>query len=182
MGWVNSVDLIQNFIRRFVFQTCGVNPEFEVRADKGAPLSSAAVVCMDGFDLVTRLKTFRDILGAAQGHPAFSVDGKSLDMARFVMERRRRNLPLNVGKEVMQDFCATILCGELDGVAGILMHARDKGSRLASRTLAVFILEKAPQVTMQHWAGIFCFIASFRRPLFAVAQDQYEIFKFRFSQ
>ncbi len=65
-------------------------------------------------------------------------------MARFVMECRRRNLPLNVGKEVMQDFCATILGGELDGVAGTLMHARDKGSRLANRTLAILFLRKRP--------------------------------------
>ena len=39
MGWVNSVDLIQNFIRKFVFQTCDINPAWEVRGDRGLPLS-----------------------------------------------------------------------------------------------------------------------------------------------
>ena len=75
----------------------------------------------------------------------------------------------------MQDFCATGLGGELDGVVGVLMHARDKGSRLANRTLAILSLEQVPQVTVQHWAGFVCFMASFMRPLFVVAQ---EVFSF----
>ena len=54
MGWVNSVDLIQNFIRRFVFKTLGVSPEAEVQRAVSVPSGEAAVVCMDGFDLITR--------------------------------------------------------------------------------------------------------------------------------
>jgi hypothetical protein len=62
MGWTNSVDVIQNFIRRFVFQTCGLPPDLEVRKD--APISGAdvAVVCMDGFDLVSKIKVVQDSL------------------------------------------------------------------------------------------------------------------------
>ena len=54
MGWVNSVDLIQNFIRRFVFKTLGVSPESEIQRAVPVPSGDAAVVCMDGFDLITR--------------------------------------------------------------------------------------------------------------------------------
>ncbi len=61
MGWINSVDVIQNFIRRFVFDVCGVPANLEVRKDRGFPASSAGVVCMDGFDLITRLKIVRVI-------------------------------------------------------------------------------------------------------------------------
>ena len=171
MGWINSVDLIQNCIRRFVFQTCGVNPQFEVRGDRGVPPDTAAAVRIYGLDLVARLNLFRDTFVAAQGHLDFAEDGRPPEMSRFVTECRRRNLPLNVGMEVMQDFCTTILGGELDGVAGVLMHARDKGARLANRTLAILSLEQAPQVTVQHWAGFVCFMASFRRPLFLIVQD-----------
>ena len=54
MGWINSVDIIQHFIRRFVFGTIGVNPSWEVQ--RGLPINpdAAAVVCMDGFDLISK--------------------------------------------------------------------------------------------------------------------------------
>ena len=60
MGWLNSGDIIQNFIRRFVFKTLSVNPEFEVQRQVLAPRKHAAVMCMDGFDLVSRVKVFDD--------------------------------------------------------------------------------------------------------------------------
>ncbi len=84
MGWVNSVDLILNWIRKFAFQTCGVNPDWEVRGDRGLPLSTAAVVCMDGVDILPRLKVVRDCLAAAHGHLSFSKVGMCLGVARFV--------------------------------------------------------------------------------------------------
>ena len=92
-----------------------------------------------------------------------------------MQECRKRGLPLNEGKSVLQSYCATILGGELDGVAGRLMHARDKSFRLSARSLALLSLPLVPQVAAQHWAGLFCFMASFRRPIFAVVQ---EIFPF----
>ena len=54
MGWVNSVDIIQNFIRRFVFKTLGVNPLSEIQRGVPVPRGEASVVCMDGVDLITR--------------------------------------------------------------------------------------------------------------------------------
>jgi hypothetical protein len=32
-------------------------------------------------------------------------------------------------------------------------------------------LPAVPQVVAQHWAGMYCFLCSFRRPLFSVVQD-----------
>ncbi len=37
MAWTSSVDVIQNFIRRFVFQICGVPASLEVRKDRPIP-------------------------------------------------------------------------------------------------------------------------------------------------
>ncbi len=62
----------------------------------------------------------------------------------------------------MQDFYATTLGGELDGVAGVIMHARDKCLRFFKRSLALLALAEVPQVSLQHWAGLFCVMSSFR--------------------
>ena len=133
---------------------------------------------MDGFDLITRLKIVRGHLVGAHTELRFDEKGKSLEMSRFVTECRRRGLPLNEGKSVMQSFCASILGGELDGVAGVLMHSREKGFRMFNRSLALLSLPEVPQVSCQHWAGLFCFMAQFRRPTFSAVQ---EIFPFIMS-
>ena len=52
MGWVNSVDLIQNFIRKILLGICKVCPDFEVNRDNRVISSSVIVVCMDGFDFL----------------------------------------------------------------------------------------------------------------------------------
>ena len=56
MGWLNSVDLIQNFIRRFVFNSCNISRSMEVRKDRPFPPKDVAVVCMDGLDVITKTK------------------------------------------------------------------------------------------------------------------------------
>ena len=56
MGWLNSVNLIQNFIRRFVFNSCNLSRNMEVRKDRPFPPEDAAVICMDGLDVITKIK------------------------------------------------------------------------------------------------------------------------------
>ena len=92
-------------------------------------------------------------------------------MKRFGKECKKRKLPLNKGKAVIKSFCSTILGGELDGIAGWLMHERGKGLKFIGRSLALLSLPKVSQAAMQHWCGLFCFMASFRRPLFSLAQE-----------
>ena len=102
MGWVNSVDIIQNFIRRFVFKTLGVDPASEVQRAVPIPRGDAAVVCMDGFDLISRasievqlhdqVKVFSLIVFSASdwfsrvsllpGFPTFSVSFGSVVLQR----------------------------------------------------------------------------------------------------
>ncbi len=161
MGWTNSVDILQNFIRRFLVDACGVPPGLEVRKDRPFPLGAAAVVCMDGFDLISKVKVFRDHLqGATQQllQLLFAGNVRSSDTARFVSECSRRGLPLNSGKSVMKSFCSAVRGGEFDGVEGKLMHARDKGFRFLARSLIILSLAEIPQVSAQHWCGLFCFM------------------------
>ena len=56
MGWINSVDLIQNFIRRFVFKICEVPAELEVKPQLKRVANDAALTCMDGFDHFPRIR------------------------------------------------------------------------------------------------------------------------------
>ena len=42
MGWINSVDLIQNFIRRFVFKICEAPPALEVNPKQKRVADDAA--------------------------------------------------------------------------------------------------------------------------------------------
>ena len=78
---------------------------------------------------------------------------------------RRVGLPLSVGKELIGLVNAGILGGELDGVGGVLRHARDQTHVLFNRSLALLSLPTVGQVAVQHWAGKCCFVAGFCRPI-----------------
>ena len=51
------------------------------------------------------------------------------------------------------------------------MYARDKAARFACKTAVGVSLKQGPQVSYQHWAGGFCFMAGFRRPLFSITSE-----------
>ena len=120
IGWINSVDIIQNFIRRFVFRTVGVSPDLEVSRLQPPPKKDAAVVCMDGFDLMTRFSTHEKCREKVIAFLATFGATKCPIMDRFVSECDRLQLPLNAGKAILQSFSATVLGGELDGIIGCL--------------------------------------------------------------
>ena len=80
-------------------------------------------------------------------------------------------LPINVGKKVIQDFNGAILGGELDGIRGSLGVAPDKSHKFVCKTCALLSVSKASQVACQHWSGLYCFAAGFRRPLFSVLEE-----------
>ena len=175
MGWINSVDVIQNFIWRFVFGICGVCPSLEIAPNKVMPQGDAAIVCMDGFDLVSR-HSFNDKYLERISAVIFDDNKrKSPVMANFVKQCELRGLTLNAGKEVINAANATVLGGELDGVGGRLRHSREKGVTLCKRALALLSMREVPQVAVQHWAGSFCFAAGFRRSLFSTVS---EVFSF----
>ena len=51
------------------------------------------------------------------------------------------------------------------------MHSREKGMKLVLKTLVPFTFGQVSQTHVQHWCGLFCFAAGFRRPLFSILQE-----------
>ena len=124
MGWVNAVDLIQICIRNFVYGVVGVPSELGMRKDRAMPDDEIAVTCMDGFDLVSKVRLINGTLAGGEVEGGRVPGGRSGIMTRFVQECNKRGLPLNAGESVIGDFCGVILGGELDGVRGVLRHSR----------------------------------------------------------
>ena len=151
-------------------EICEVPRELELRKDREMPPDDVVVVCMDGADMIGRVKVVAGVLEVQGRNHSLADDGRSIILSRFVQECAKRRLPLNEAKSVVMDLNGLILGGELDGVRGALMHGRTKGQRFINRSLALLSLEEVPQVALQHWAGIFCFMASFRRVMFSVGQ------------
>ena len=123
---------------------------------------------MDGFDDVERV----NLLGSA-----FNGTGpkRSKEVSDFVDTCRKLGLPSNVSESLIRGLRANTLGGEIDGVTGKVSHSREKSSKLMCKTLALLSLGSVSQTSLQHWAGLFCFGAGFRRPLFSIVQ---EIFPF----
>ena len=114
---------------------------------------------MDGFDYVERV----NLLG-----PAFNGTGpkRSEEVSDFVETSRKLGLPLNVSKSFIRGLRANTLGGGIDGITGKVSHSREKSSTFMCKTLALLSLDSVSQTSLQHWAGLFCFGAGFRRPLF----------------
>ena len=175
MGWINSVALLQNFLRNLLFRTIGVSWKLDVNPRQRVLKGDAVVACMDGADYLTRLRQVgtelrrwdgKELPGPGQRHPV---------MQKFVDVCEKLGLPVNAAKKVVQDFDAAILGGELDGIRGSLGIAPEKGHNFIGKTCALLSVPKATQVACQHWCGLFCFAAGFKRPLFAVME---KIFSF----
>lgn len=128
MGWINSVDLLQNFIRMFVLTLLEVPASMELRPKTKMPEGDIAVVRMDGFDLARKIARSTDV-------PVHSRRRKY--MRRFIRACEAWTLPRNVGKSVLQASEGVILGGELSGRPGWFRQADEKTSRLLNRTLAL---------------------------------------------
>lgn len=158
MGWSASVGLIQNLLRRLVYTAGLISPECELRVGQPFPLEQVAVTCIDGFDVVSRVPP----------EQPRAPDGRLFSMSNFSSVRKELGLPLNVGKQVIRSYNASLLGGELDGRTGVLRHERVKSHKLVNKTLALLSFKTVSQAPLQHWAGVYAFAAGFRRPLFSV--------------
>ena len=160
MGWVGAVDLMQAMARRLVFKTSGIDPGTEMHKNKKMPKGDElTVVCMDGVDHLRKVKAAAAAVEETSGH------------RRFAEECQRLGLPLNAGKRLIAGSYASLLGGELDGVAGVLAHAKDKNAKFMSKSIALCSMRSWSAAALQHWTGVFCFGAGFRRPAFSVLQE-----------
>ena len=167
MGWTNSVALLQNFLRNLLSKALKVPPEMDVNPRQRGISGDAVVGCMDGADCLTRLRVIGKELRRWDGAKLPALDARHHVLQGFVDACTRLKLPVNAGKKVIQEFYGAILGGGLDEIRGTLGVAPDKGHSFVAKTCALLSVPKATQVICQHWSGLFCFAAGFRRPLFA---------------
>ena len=168
MGWTNSVALLQNFLRNLLFKTLKVSPQLEVHPRQRVLKGDAVVACLDGADYVTRLRVISGVLRRSDGG---ELPAKNPVMEGFVAACASLGLPLNHGKKVVEDFHGAVLGGELDGIEGVLRVGPDKSHQFVGRTCALLAEDQVTQVGCQHWTGLYCFSAGFRRPLFSVVES-----------
>ena len=83
---------------------------------------------MDGFDHLEKVrKTALQVL----------QDSGSAEHGRFVKACTELKLPLNRSKRLVRGLLGPLLGGELDGLLGLLMQARDKSMKFVAKALAV---------------------------------------------
>ena len=163
MGCTFAVDVMQCMARKYVFDLCQVPPETELRRDSPFPEDDISLVCLDGFDYI-RKTDFSSLLGKG------SLKSSSAH-EKFIRTSHKLGLPLNAAKSLVKAYKGPILGGEVDGCLGRVQHARDKGLKLMATTLVLLAKDFVTQANMQHWAGVACFAASFRRPSFSVLES-----------
>ena len=66
---------------------------------------------------------------------------------------------MNESETLINTFSGNILGGELDGISGKRENAREKGSNLMLNTAALLSMSGTNQACVQHWGGIFRFMA-----------------------
>ena len=171
MGGINSVAWLQNFLRNLLFKTLRVPAELEVNPRQKVLSGDAVIGCIDGADYLTRLRMIAKTLRRWDGEALPAAGERHPVMKGFVDACCKLGLPINVGKEVIQEFQAAILGGELDGIRGTLGVAAEKGHKFVGKTCALLSVRNVAQVACQHWAGVYCFAAGFRRPMFSVLEQ-----------
>ncbi|CAK0794640.1 unnamed protein product, partial [Prorocentrum cordatum] len=167
MGWSGAVAVVQAVVRRLVFGEAGVDLATEVAKSKAFPNGpNYSFVYLDSFDFIrVRVRALAEAM-AGQESP---------EHRRFVGVCRCLGLPLNKAKSLIGSFQALLQGGEFDGAAGICAHRRWRGRHLLRLSLGIAAAEVATDAALRHWAGLACFCAGYRRPLFSILQDIFTV-------
>ena len=72
------------------------------------PQIDAAVVCMDGLHIFTRIRIENGVVQQIRGFLQRDSDGRSVELGKFVEECKKRHLPLNHGKSVLLSSSSSI--------------------------------------------------------------------------
>ena len=163
--------LLQFVLRNLLYETLKVDPLLDVNPRQRVLEGDAVVGCMDGADYFTRLRIVGVVLRRSDGGELPKPGEVHPVMAAFVRTCKSLGLPRNLGTQAIQEFHGAVLGGELDGIKGVLRVALEKAHGFVSRTCALFAEEQVTQVGCQHWSGLFCFAARFRRPLFSLLEE-----------
>ena len=160
MGWSAAVAVIQAVVRRLVFGEAEVEVATEISKVKEFPVGpDFSLVYLDSFDFL-RVRC-RQVLRELEGR-------ESPEHQRFVRVCEHLGLPLNLGKGIVGNCCAVLQGGEFDGRVGLLGHGRNRGRHLVRLSLGLASWTSCSEALLRHWAGLACFAATYRRPLYSI--------------
>ena len=154
-----------------MYNTLKVDPALDVNPRQRVLEGDAAVGCMDGADYFTRLRIVWGVLRRSNGGELPGPGERHPVMVAFARACKALGLPINHGKRIVQDFHGAVLGGEMDGINGVLRVALEKGHGFVARTCALLAEDQVTQVGCQHWSGLFCSAAGFRRPVFSILEE-----------
>ena len=146
MGWIGAVDLMQAVLRFLIYQKALVPLATEVTPRCPFPVGpDFSVGYIDGFDWMQRMvKGAARVLGATRG---------SVEQANFAEVCRKLDIPVNLGKRIVQELRWDILGGTMDGDAGLFRPASDKEAKFWAKSLAFLVQPSWSQNMCQHWGG-----------------------------
>ncbi len=171
MGWKSAVTLVQAAVRHIVFDKAKVPRESSV--EKGRPLpetkdgKSLTVIYLDNYDELRCLKRLSD--------DSEKVEGQSEGQKNFNKVCDAFGLERNLGKQLIGSFSGAIQGGELNGKAGIIKVAPDKLKNFIGLSVGLLFSEVWQEFPLRHWTGKAAFVAAFRRPLFSVLQEVFDL-------
>ena len=94
---------------------------------------------------------------------------------RFVKTCKELKIPLKVAKSIVGAVKAPLLGAEVDGREGIVRLAPEKAAQFWGKSLGLMTTTTWHHQALLHWAGHACFADQFRRPLFSILQDIFQL-------
>lgn len=169
MGWRSAVTIVQAAVRNIVYDRAKVDKSTAVQKDRPLPEDKfLSVVYLDNYDEIQIFKKVRKEL-TKENHEGTET------RRRFSRVCNELGLPLNKAKQLIGAYVGGMQGGEFHGKHGVLKLGRDKLEDFIAISLALLALPVATEFQIRHWVGKAAFAATFRRPLFAVLQEVFEL-------
>ena len=169
MGWKSAVTLVQAAVRHIVFDRCQIPRQTSLEKNQPIPPlekgGTMMVVYLDNFD---EIKCYHQLSRGEQS-------GQSENQRRFNAVCDELNLERNVGKQLIGSFVGSLQGGELDGKTGTFRMAPEKLRAFVGISLAMLSADSWKEFHLRHWVGKAAFAAAFRRPLFSILQEVFEL-------
>ena len=169
MGWKSAVTLVQAAVRHIVFDLTGVPRATSI--EKGHPIPEGkhyTVVYLDNFD---EIRVYQKLTAELESSTASPTDTHQ----KFNEVCDGLGLPRNGSKQLIGALAGGIQGGEFDGVRGTIKVGRDKLKNFLAISMALLSAPTVTEFQIRHWIGKAAFIATFRRPLFSILQEVFEL-------
>ena len=169
MGWKSAVTIVQSAVRHIVFDLAKVPRDTSI--EKGRPLPAGkhfTVVYLDNFDEV---RIYEKLSQELHDEGPEMTDTHR----RFNAVRDEKGLTRNGSKQLIKALAGGIQGGEFDGARGTIKVGREKLKDFLVISLALLGSATVTEFQIRHWVGKAAFMATFRRPLFAILQETFAL-------